>query len=399
MARLQTAAAAHKLAASDPDITTTLQRVSRIPAGKHWVVSCYVRATPIDRTRARYLERIRSRGKAALAALDRLPVTEAARAAAGRDMERVIRAVSKGNLPAAGGFVAFACEAAGVFEVVGVPEVYRTRIMLDRSPRVRELVELDAEFGRVLAVIADRTHARFFDVGALGAREVIDTRPVAMRGAKFHSDRQGSPGWGERAYHNRIEQERERHYAYIAQTLRDLDRAHPAAGFVIGGPSVETRRLARFLDSRLHERVLGTVAMDARTLTAARVYRAVAPVRAEAQRAAARTEAHRADELAGKDWAVRGIRATLRALFRGQLRTLLVAAGVEHLGWRCPASGRLVLQASECRAGDGRPAISVPDVIDDAVEEALHQGIRIVTVPADSAGYLDDGLAGVLRWR
>ena len=364
------------------------------------MVSCYVRAMPLDRTRARYLERLKSRGKVALDLLDRMPATEAARAAAARDMERVIRAVGKpGDLPPTAGFAAFACEAAGLFEVVGVPDVHRTRVMLDRSAHVRELVELDAEFGRVLAVVADRTHARFFDVGAFGARELVDARPPAMRGARFHSDRQGSPGWGERAYHHRIEQERERHYAHIARMLTELDRAHPAVGFVIGGPSVETRRLARFLDSELHERVLGTVALDAKTITAARVYRAAIPVRVTALQARARAEAHRLEELTGKDWAVRGIRPTLRALFRGQVRTLLVAAGVEHGGWRCAGSGRLVVQASECRAGDGRPAISVPDVIDDAVEEALHQGIRIVTVPPDSAAWLDDGLAGVLRWR
>jgi len=395
-----TAAVTRRAPLSEPDLAAILERLGRIPAGRHWVVSCYVRATPADRTRRGYLERLRTRGREALARLEHGSLPPAARAAAARDMERVIRAVTNpGALPPSGGFAAFACEGAGLFELVGVPVVHRTRVLVDRTPRVRELVELEAEFGRALAVIADRTHARFFEVGVLGAREIVGTRPAAIPGNRFHGDRQDSPGWGERAYHNRIAREREQHYAHIAQTLKQLDRAERAGGFVVGGPAAETRRLIRFLDAELEQRVLGTLRLPLRTATAADVYRATAVVRLDARRVRAAAEARRLDDLEGREWGIRGIRRTLAALFRGQLRTLLVAAGVEHAGWRCPVSGRLVLTAAECRAGDGRPATAVPDLLDDAVEEALHQGIRIVTVPKEAAGHLEDGLAGVLRWR
>jgi peptide subunit release factor 1 (eRF1) len=99
----------------------------------------------------------------------------------------------------------------------------------------------------------------------------------------------------------------------------------------------------------------------------------------------------------GSGWAVNGLDETLHALARGQVRTLLVNADTAEPGFRCGDSGRLARTARECR-GEGEP-VPVLDVVDDAIEEALRQGVDINVVYETEARASVDGLAALLRFR
>jgi peptide subunit release factor 1 (eRF1) len=99
----------------------------------------------------------------------------------------------------------------------------------------------------------------------------------------------------------------------------------------------------------------------------------------------------------GTGWAVNGTAGTLRALSRGQVRSLLVNADASDPGFRCGETGRLTLTERECRA-EGEP-IPVIDVIDDAIEEALRQNVDVNVVYEPEARDAVDGLAALLRFR
>jgi peptide subunit release factor 1 (eRF1) len=75
----------------------------------------------------------------------------------------------------------------------------------------------------------------------------------------------------------------------------------------------------------------------------------------------------------------------------------LVRADATVPGFRCAASGRLTLSAKECRGlGNAAP---VPDVIDDAIEEALRQRLDLDVVFEPDAAETINGLAALLRFR
>jgi peptide subunit release factor 1 (eRF1) len=99
----------------------------------------------------------------------------------------------------------------------------------------------------------------------------------------------------------------------------------------------------------------------------------------------------------GSGWALNGLTPTLRALSRGQVRSLLVDADAAEPGFRCGDSGRLALTERECR-GEGEP-VPVLDVVDDAIEEALRQGVGVNVVYEPEARGAIDGLGALLRFR
>ncbi|HEX2250796.1 MAG TPA: hypothetical protein VHH32_10630 [Gemmatimonadales bacterium] len=374
-----------------------LERLTRVGPGKHRVVTCYLKLEPRDRTRGKYLIKMKNRVKSAIQDLPRLKLERAVAEGVQRDLNRIQQFLrAPGNLPPTQGVAIFACEGIELFETVPLPVVYRSRLAVDSTPLVRELASVGEEFGRLLTVVLDRTSARLFEVTAYETRELPGLRAESTRGKRFHGDQNG-PGWGEHTYNNRIRQEKQRHYEAIARELFTIDRRHPAHGIVLAGPGPEARAVEPFLHSYLVERLIGTARLTPKDATLASVHAITLAVREAHERAEERALVHEMLEGVGTGWGVNGVTPTLRALSRGQVRSLLVHADASQPGFRCGNSGRLALTEQECR-GEGEP-IPVLDVVDDAIEESLRQGVDVNVVYEPEARDAIDSLGALLRFR
>jgi peptide subunit release factor 1 (eRF1) len=379
-------------------IADVLERLTLVQSGRHQVVSCYLKLEPRDRARGKYLIKVKNRVKLALQALPRLGLERTAAEAVTRDLERIQQFLrTSGNLPSTQGVAIFACEGIELFESVPLPAVHRSRLAVDVSPLVRELASVEDEFGRLLTVVLDRTSARFFEVTAYQTRELPGLRANSTRGKRFHGDPDGSGGWGEHTYNNRIREEKQRHYDAIARELFTIDRRHPAHGIVLAGPGPEAGAVEPFLHSYLVERLIGTARLNPKDATPASVHATTLAVREGYERASERALVHEMLEGIGTGWSVNGLTPTLRALSRGQVRSLLVHADASEPGFRCGDSGRLALTERECR-GEGEP-IAVLVVVDDAIEEALRQGVDLNVVYEPEARDAIDSLGALLRFR
>lgn len=373
-----------------------LQRLARVKAGNHWVVSCYLKLEPSDRLRGRYRVKLKNRVRSTLEALPRLGLERAELEEVERDLERIQDHLhDPGTLPGTRGVAIFACEGAGLFEVVPLPVVYRSRLGVDRTPLVRELAAVEDEFGRILTAVVDRTGARFFEVTAYGATELPSLRADSTRGNPYGSD--GPAGWGEHTFNNRIREEKQRHYDQVARTLFALDRRQPARGIVLAGVGTEAGAVKPFLHSYLADRLIGTVKLNPKVLDENEVLEATLATRAEHEREQERQLVDELTEKIGTRWAANGVKPVLNALARGQVRVLLVHNDDPLPGFRCADSGRLALTERDCR-GEGDP-VPVLDVIDEAIEEALRQGVDIDVIYDEDAGSAVEGLAAIFRFR
>ena len=259
------------------------------------MVSCYLRLTPEERESRRYLTTLKSR------------IHALKEEAVGADLSRILESVTSPNaLPHAAGLAIFACEALGLFEVMPLPRVVRTRLMVDDTPHILELIAVQEELGTILAAVIDRSHARFFLAGVGVATELEGLIDPARRGGSFHGDRQDAPGWGERDYHNRLREERHRHCAAIARHLQYLTRLHPTRGLMLAGPRRETTALEPFLSRELAGRILGMAALNPTAVGAAEVQAAALAVADAHQRQAELGLVASLAESIGTGWAVDG---------------------------------------------------------------------------------------------
>ena len=109
-----------------------LERLTRVTSGKHRIVTCYLKLEPRDRSRGKYLIKVKNRVKSALQALPRLGLDRDIADEVTRDLNRVQEFLrNPGNLPHTQGLAIFACEGIGLFEMVPLPVVHRSRLSVD----------------------------------------------------------------------------------------------------------------------------------------------------------------------------------------------------------------------------------------------------------------------------
>jgi len=344
---------------TEQDIHTVVARLARVEPGRHWVVTCYLKLEPRDRTRGKYLIKIKTRAKGLL-----LDYQDQKAVAA--DLEQVVDYLEQPNhLPRARAIAIFASRELGLFEVLPLPHVHRSRLAVSHEPLVRELLGLEEEFGTILAVVYDRTAARFFEVTAYDCTELPGLAGIeASRAGKFHG---GSAG--EHNYHQRIRTEKQRLYAQIADRIFQVNRTKPLAGIVLGSVGVDAGAVIPHLHTYVHDLVFGVVKLSPKQATAAEVRESTLGLREERERAWERAHADAVKDGVPPGWAVNGVDASLKALSRGQVRTLL----------------------ADGHDDDAR--------IDEAIEEALGQRAQVDVLYDEKARRVVNGLAALLRFR
>jgi peptide chain release factor subunit 1 len=357
-------------------VRDVVRRLAAIESGPYRVVSCYLKLEPRDKTRGKYLIKIKNRIRDVLAAVEQREPERAVRDQVAADLERVRRYFDEpGRLPPARGCAVFACQALDLFEAISLPHVYRSRLAAEPTPLIRELVALEQEFGTILVAACDRTGARFFEVTAFDVAELPGLTAGATRPGRFHGERQAKKGnvlaggFGEHNYHMRIREEKHRHYARVADHIYHLHSERPLAGIVVAGIGVDAAALVPHLHTYLHDLLLGVVKLNPKKASPAEVREAALFLRDQRDRAWEQAHAAALHDGLGTGWAVNGIAATVRALGKGQVRTLLA---------------------------DGH---NDDPQIDDAVEEALRQRAQVDVLYDDTARHAVDGLAALLRFR
>ncbi|HWO88947.1 MAG TPA: hypothetical protein VNL98_07340 [Gemmatimonadales bacterium] len=364
--------------------------------GRPWVVSCYQKLEPADRQAEKFRIKLKNRLRRAG---ERVAVLGHGRA----EREEILAALERiehffqfpSNLEGARGVAVFA--APGLFRVVRLPLVLRSRVVIDRSPVVGELVALAETGTRLLAVVADRTSARLFDVG-LDAVEELEglVAPDATRAGKFHANRKSVPGVGEYRFHNRIREEKQRHLARVAEAALRAFRVRAFDGVVVGGIGVDASALLPHLDASLRDKVVGVLKLAPKKATPAEIREQALQLLAEVSDVQAAEAVAEAEALLPSGWATSGIEPTLRALHQGAVRVLIVDHDATVPGYRLSQSGRLTTSPVASR-GEGEP-VAVADVLDDAIEEALRQRARVLVVRGAMARRIER-LAGLLRFR
>lgn len=360
-------------AITEQDAKAAVARLAAFEPGSHWVVSCYLKLEPRDRMRGKYLIKMKTRAKGLLLSYQDQPAIAAT-------LKQVLEYLEEPNhLPRSRAIAVFASRELDLFETLPLPHVHRSRLAVAHEPLVRELLVLEEEFGTILAVVYDRTAARFFEVTAYDCVELPGLAGIeSSRASRFHGGKQrqvlarsGTPSGsaGEHNYHMRIRTEKQRLYAQIADRVFQINRNKPLAGIVFGSVGVDAGAVIPHLHTYVHDLVLGVVKLSPKQSTAAEVRDATLLVREAREREWERAHADAVKDGVPLGWAANGVDATLTALRLGQVRTLL-------------ADGH-----------DDDPRI------DEAIEEALGQRAQVDVLYDDKARRVVDGLAALLRFR
>src|SRR6185436_17813394 len=92
------------------DVRQKLQRLVRLQSGKHWITSCYLKLEPRDRSRGKYLIKLKNRIRAVLDALPAEGLDRKETDQVKGDLQRLQAALARPeSLPPSQGLAAFIC--------------------------------------------------------------------------------------------------------------------------------------------------------------------------------------------------------------------------------------------------------------------------------------------------
>lgn len=329
----------------------------------------------------------------------------------------------------------------GDVETFTLPLDLRDRIVVDRSPYASPLASLIDQYERYGVILADSRRARLFEVylGEVEGWEEIQEEPVAAdeRVAEAGPKRRrsgppgttsqhaapgsvqgGTAGIGTGGYHGLNDRRIERHEQFVLhQHLQSIaDRAfrrfrlRPFDRLIIAGTREVLPLLEDHLHSYLKQKVVSRendIPLDVSRDEARKKIMAIE----------ARIEEQKERELIGQvrnnlgreGLGTAGLDDTLRALFFGQVRTLVVQDGLTLHGRECPECHFLfqrpqdeqertptLVECPLCKRATRR----VPDIVDEAVELAIMTGAHVehVQYARDEVANLG-GMAALLRFK
>ncbi len=288
-----------------------------------------------------------------------------------RDLKRIEDFV-KGGLDRSRtrGLAMFSCSHRDLWRVVALPKAVRNQLVINDVAAVAQLeavVEASERFG-VLLVDKQRARMFVFEMDELIERsERFDELPrdYDLRGERDQGD-----------ISNHVDALTGQHLRRAADVAFAVFKDRRFEHLCVGAPDELARSMETSLHPYLRERLRGRIAV-APGAGLDDIRHAVLDLEAQQERAREATLVGRLREAVGaRRRGVAGLDGTLEALSERRVDVLLVSADYHEEGWRCPSSGRLA------RVGPKSPVTGermdkVPDVIEEAVDEALNQGCKV----------------------
>lgn len=310
------------------------------------------------------------------AARDEACGTHADRAALADDLGRLQEYLASGGPPVSGArsLAVFCSGRDDLFEAVALRDPVDARVVIAHRPHVEPLV-------------ADRLPDRWcVTLVSRRAGTIMTGDPAGVDERERVSDdvhgQHSQGGWSQANYERSVENEAEQHLRRLATAVYRVWQREQFARLVLGGPREDVERFEQLLHNDLRPALVpGRLALEAEAATVADVRAALAPV-LERERDAARQRAvaELRERLGAGNAATAGIAPTLQALGERRVQRLVLDAGFEARGERCPECGFLAAGGEGSCPVDGSGLSPVDDLRAAAVECAVLQDAGVTVV-------------------
>jgi peptide subunit release factor 1 (eRF1) len=364
----------------------TLRRLAELRPDKGKVLSIYLNLDPSEFASGQ------ARSTAINSVLD-----EAGRAAreegsgVREDVERVRDAFKEMDFQGAHGVAVFACGSEDLLEVIKLPRPVDNAVVVDESPYIEPLVELQSE-ARYGVVLVNRQTARIFR----GSRHRLDE--VARVDDEVHR-RHDQGGWSQARYQRSVDKEVQDHLKNAADVLLRRHQRRPFEVLFVGAPEEIFKEFCERLHPYLSERVGGRIDVDVEHTGVDEVQSAAEETIATYERGREKEALDRLEEGRAKGGrGASGLDDTLGALNEQRVEVLLLQDNFDAAGVCCPQCGWLGPSGVAACPADGTETIEREDITDLAVRRAITQSAQVVRVRDDERLEPLGSIAAVLRF-
>jgi peptide subunit release factor 1 (eRF1) len=365
--------------------TDTLRRLAELRPDEGKVVSIYLNLDPTEfasgAARSTAINSVLD--QAGRAAREEDPAVRA-------DVERVRDAFKGLDFQGAHGMAVFAA-GGDMLEVIKLPRPVDNAVVIDASPYIEPLVEVQSE-ARYGVVLVNRQTARIFR----GSHDRLDE--VVRIEDEVHG-RHDQGGWSQARYQRSVEKEAQDHLKRAAEELLKRHKRRPFEALFVGAPEAVYKEFRERLHPYLKERVAGRIDVDVEHTGVDEVQQAAAPAISAYERKLEKEALDRLEEARGTGArGASGLEDTLAALNEQRVEILLLQENFDAAGVCCPRCGWLGPSGISACPADGTTTVGRDDITDLAVRRAITQSAQVVRVRDDERLEPMGSIAAVLRF-
>lgn len=379
------------------------------------ITSVYLKLGPSDRVNFKYKGKLKNLIKVLIQDLEEKKLAESAVESVERDIKKITNLIDDDSqLSECRGICIFSSSKSKLWKVFKLPIVYRNQLVIDRSPLLGQLIKINDDYKNIVTLLIDRKKARIFRLEPEGCHEILDFfYPEASRTKKFKStegkfNQRLSPttgtgslvqGYGEHGFHRTIDNEIHQHYKYVADKVFYYFNENKFDFLVLGGTEKNISEFSHHLHSYLQRRLIGTIRADVTKSKPSQVAEMTIDAIKTFNTKKEKNILKEFEEKLCTKHAVNGLSSSLKALGRGQVKTLIVDEGFSSPGFICPQTGILVINKRKGICPEDFEPVGVVDIVNDAIEEASRQKSEIEILRRRGARKKIDGIGAILRYK
>jgi peptide subunit release factor 1 (eRF1) len=291
--------------------------------------------------------------------------------------------------------VIFSCSARKFWKVVTANVPTHDLLVVQARPLYRPLSLMLDEYKRFLFILIERSKARLFEIYAgeiLEHTDILDDVPSKVREG-------GYGGYEERRIERHIGDHVRQHFKHVAEAAYDFSKKYSNDHVIIAGTDENARDFRQYLHYSLASQVVAIVQDDFHS----------GPAEVLSKTMNIEKEIHKSEEtellkrlfneVNSEGLGIVGLDSILVALQVGQVNQLLVQEGFHKEGFRCVKCLSLHLKNGAC-AYCGEETSTVPDVVEEAIQDAIQQGCQVKYISLPGSQLASAGNIGaLLRFR
>jgi peptide chain release factor subunit 1 len=243
----------------------------------------------------------------------------------------------------------------------GTPDSGADLLIVDSSPYIRPLAELQDEYENFAVVIADNKYARIFMV----------TSSTRESEEKIHGDIKNhvkKGGWSQQRYERRRDKQLHLYAKDIAEKLAELERSEDFRRVLLVGSRETISEIRKALPDQVARKLVGEKAVDLRKRTRYVNQKIFEMFFEEERRSEQQLWEQIKAEYLRKGLAAVGAEDVLEAIKRGRAEKIVVTRNARIEGVRCRDCENLVVGTPEICPNCGSESLFEVDMVNEIVE-------------------------------
>lgn len=358
------------------------------------VVSVYLSMIPSGAREGDHVSAIKSLIHRSKEKLNGTSFTKEEIEAVHKNFERLIDYVEKLKDPGFRGLALFSGTKNGFFQVYELDDPVNDNLIVDKYPYVRPLLAILRMYRRAVVLLFRQDKLRVFEVFGSRIREELDL----FTRIRYDMRDNDYIFINEKKIQHRKEYEYHKFLREASNEVLELFMKRGADYILLGGYRQVAEDFYRHMHSYLRDRFAGYIDLPFEASEKQVLEKTKLIVAQRVEEEDRKVVEKIKEEISRDGDACRGIEEVLKHLMCGAVSLLLVEEGYTMPGYMDARNG--FLYTSPDKAGKDRTSlIEVADVINEAVDEAIHQGAEVRIIRnKELMGDLDH-IAALLRFR